>query len=53
MVRGDETSVTSGAGIVADSDPSSEERETESKAAAMLAAVGLAEALENRGGGDA
>jgi anthranilate synthase component 1 len=46
-----ETSVTAGAGIVADSDPHSEERETESKAAAMLAAVGLAEALEERGSG--
>ncbi|HLX08008.1 MAG TPA: chorismate-binding protein [Thermoanaerobaculia bacterium] len=50
VVRPDETSVTAGAGIVADSDPASEERETESKAAAMLAAVGLAEALEQRGG---
>ncbi len=50
VVRPEETSVTAGAGIVADSDPASEERETESKAAAMLAAVGLAEALEQRGG---
>jgi anthranilate synthase component 1 len=45
VVRTGETSVTAGAGIVADSDPLSEERETESKAAAMLQAVGLAEAL--------
>ncbi len=44
-----ETSVTAGAGIVADSDPAAEERETESKAAAMLAAVALADALEERG----
>jgi anthranilate synthase component 1 len=54
IVRPGETSVTAGAGIVADSDPRSEERETESKAAAMLQAVGLAEALEERrhaGGG--
>ncbi len=41
-----ETSVTAGAGIVADSDPASEERETENKAAALLAAVALAEKLE-------
>ncbi|HVT15540.1 MAG TPA: anthranilate synthase component I [Thermoanaerobaculia bacterium] len=48
VVRGDETSVTAGAGIVADSDPRSEERETENKAAALLAAVALAEELEGR-----
>jgi len=48
VVRGDETSVTAGAGIVADSDPAAEERETESKAAALLMAVALAEALEGR-----
>ena len=46
VVRGGETSVTAGAGIVADSDPAAEERETESKAAGLLAAVALAEALE-------
>jgi anthranilate synthase component 1 len=51
VVRPGETSVTAGAGIVADSDPRSEERETESKAAAMLQAVGLAEALEERRAG--
>ncbi|HEV8239605.1 MAG TPA: chorismate-binding protein, partial [Thermoanaerobaculia bacterium] len=45
-VRGHEVAVTAGAGIVADSDPLSEERETESKAAAMLAALALAEELE-------
>jgi anthranilate synthase component 1 len=44
------TSVTAGAGIVADSDPAAEEKETENKAAALLAAVALAEALEARGG---
>ncbi len=48
MVEKDETSVTAGAGIVADSDPAAEERETENKAAALLAAVALAEALEER-----
>ena len=46
VVRGGETSVTAGAGIVADSDPAAEERETESKAAALLQAVALAGALE-------
>jgi anthranilate synthase component I len=50
VVREGETSVTAGAGIVADSDPRSEERETESKAAAMLQAVALAEDLQGRGG---
>ncbi len=46
VVRGDETSVTAGAGIVADSDPAAEERETENKAAGLLTAAALAEALE-------
>jgi anthranilate synthase component 1 len=46
VVRGGETSVTAGAGIVADSDPETERRETENKAAALLAAVALAEKLE-------
>jgi anthranilate synthase component 1 len=46
VVRGDETSVTAGAGIVADSDPAAEQQETENKAAALLAAVALAERLE-------
>ncbi|HEX5758035.1 MAG TPA: chorismate-binding protein [Thermoanaerobaculia bacterium] len=46
VVRGGEISVTAGAGIVADSDPAAEERETESKAAGLLAAVALAERLE-------
>ena len=49
VVRRGETSVTAGAGIVADSDPASEERETENKAAALLAAVDLARELEERG----
>jgi anthranilate synthase component 1 len=40
-----EASVTAGAGIVADSDPAAEERETENKAAALLQAVALAGAL--------
>ena len=45
VVRGGEASVTAGAGIVADSDPAAEERETENKAAALLQAVALAGAL--------
>ena len=48
VVRGGETSVTAGAGIVADSRPEAEQRETESKAAALLQAVALARALEER-----
>ena len=44
LVVGDgQVSVTAGAGIVADSIPESEERETENKAAALMAAVNLAE----------
>ena len=46
VVRGEETSVTAGAGIVADSDPEREQDETENKAAGMLAAVALAEEIE-------
>ena len=37
VVEDGEASVTAGAGIVADSDPAAEERETENKAAALLA----------------
>ncbi|HEV8582795.1 MAG TPA: anthranilate synthase component I [Thermoanaerobaculia bacterium] len=48
VVRDHETSVTAGAGIVADSDPIKEEQETKNKAAALLAAVALAEELERR-----
>ena len=48
VVRDGETSVTAGAGIVADSDPAAEERETKNKAAALLTAVALAEELERR-----
>ncbi len=44
--HGGQTSVTAGAGIVADSDPATEEKETENKAAALLAAVELAKRLE-------
>ncbi len=45
VVRDDTLRVTAGAGIVADSDPAREERETRDKAAALLAAVGLARSL--------
>lgn len=47
VVKGDETSVSAGAGIVADSDPAAEEQETENKAAGLLAAVELARQLED------
>ncbi|MDD2614173.1 MAG: anthranilate synthase component I [Methanosarcina sp.] len=40
LVQGQKASVQAGAGIVADSDPSYEFRETERKMAAMLAAIG-------------
>lgn len=48
VVKDGVTSVTAGAGIVADSDPRSEECETENKAAALLAAVALAEEMSAR-----
>jgi anthranilate synthase component 1 len=47
VVEKDRTSVTAGAGIVADSQPESEEKETENKAAALLTAVALAQELED------
>ncbi|MEM7583117.1 MAG: anthranilate synthase component I [Acidobacteriota bacterium] len=46
VVRDGETSVTAGAGIVADSDPQAEERETENKAAGLMVAIELAKHLE-------
>ena len=49
VARDGEVSVTAGAGIVADSDPATEERETESKAAALLAALDLARSLAQDG----
>jgi len=42
VLRGDRAWVQAGAGIVADSDPDAEFRETEAKAGAVLAALGLA-----------
>ena len=47
------TSVTAGAGIVADSVPENEEKETENKAAALLAAITLATLLEAQDSGKA
>jgi len=49
VVRDGVTSVTAGAGIVADSDAAAEERETENKAAALLQAVALARRLAAEG----
>ncbi|HZN18696.1 MAG TPA: anthranilate synthase component I [Micromonosporaceae bacterium] len=45
LMRNGVAFVQAGAGIVADSDPPTEERETQSKAAAVLAAVAAAETL--------
>ena len=46
VLRDGGLSVTAGAGIVAESRPAAEERETENKAAALLAAVALARELD-------
>ncbi len=46
VVRPDEICYSAGAGIVADSDPAAEVRETENKAAAMNAAIELASTLK-------
>jgi anthranilate synthase component 1 len=43
--RGGQVTMQAGAGIVADSDPASEQRETEAKAGALLEALRLAEKL--------
>jgi anthranilate synthase component 1 len=45
VMRDGRATIQSGAGIVADSDPHAEQRETEDKAGAMLEALRLAEAL--------
>ena len=45
LLRGGVAYVGAGAGIVADSDPASEEQETRNKAAAVLAAIAAAETL--------
>ncbi|MEX2180741.1 MAG: chorismate-binding protein [Gemmatimonadaceae bacterium] len=46
VLAGDEASVQAGAGIVADSDPAREWDETESKARAMLTAIGRVQAAD-------
>jgi anthranilate synthase component 1 len=46
LIRGDRAYLQAGAGIVADSDPDSEYRETQNKAGAMLRAIELATAQE-------
>jgi anthranilate synthase component 1 len=53
VIKDGEASITAGAGIVADSDPETEVRETENKAAAMLQALALAEALSGWASGAA
>jgi anthranilate synthase component 1 len=45
LLRDGRAYVQAGAGVVADSDPAAEERETRSKAAAVLAAIAAAETL--------
>jgi anthranilate synthase component 1 len=45
LIRDGRAYVQAGAGIVADSDPAAEERETQNKAAAVLAAITAAETL--------
>jgi anthranilate synthase component 1 len=45
VLQGGQATLQAGAGIVADSDPAAEERETEAKAGAMLAALSLAAEL--------
>jgi anthranilate synthase component I len=50
VIRGDRAWVQAGAGIVADSDPASEWRETEAKARAVLLALALAAKAEGRQG---
>jgi anthranilate synthase component 1 len=45
LLKGDKVYIQAGAGVVADSDPSYEYRETVNKAAAMMRAVGLAKTL--------
>jgi anthranilate synthase component 1 len=51
VIRGDRAWVQAGAGIVADSDPAGEWRETEAKARAVLLALALAEGQRNMSSG--
>ena len=45
LLRGGVAYVQAGCGVVADSDPAAEERETQAKAAAVLSAIAAAETL--------
>jgi anthranilate synthase component 1 len=49
VMKGDRAWIQAGAGIVADSDPAAEWRETEAKAQAVLVALALAERAEKAG----
>jgi anthranilate synthase component I len=53
VMKGGRAWIQAGAGIVADSDPAAEWRETEAKARAVLLALALAEKGEKRGSGEA
>ena len=50
LIRGDRAHVQAGAGVVADSDPASEDAECRAKAAAVLRAVAIAGTLRGIGG---
>jgi anthranilate synthase component 1 len=49
VIRGDQAHVQAGAGVVADSDPASEDAECRAKAAAVLRAVAIAGSLRGIG----
>jgi len=49
LIRGDQAHVQAGAGVVADSDPASEDAECRAKAAAVLRAVAIAGSLRGIG----
>ena len=49
LIRGDRAHVQAGAGVVADSDPASEDAECRAKAAAVLRAVAIAGSLRGIG----
>ncbi|MEY4169056.1 MAG: hypothetical protein RLZ94_129 [Actinomycetota bacterium] len=51
LIRGDHAHVQAGAGVVADSDPASEDAECRAKAAAVLRAVAIAGSLRGIGDG--
>ena len=53
VMKGGRAWIQAGAGIVADSDPAAEWRETEAKARAVLLAIAMAEKAGKRGSGEA